>query len=80
MFTHPDRMEQLAREHHHQMLAEASQWRLRHQCGRPAASTRIIRRLAAAIARTSVVTAQVPAPSGPTERTGSANQPPGFRF
>ena len=50
MFTHPDRIGQLAREHHHQMLAQASQRQLRHQHGRPAASTRIIRRLTAMIA------------------------------
>ncbi|HXZ73780.1 MAG TPA: hypothetical protein VEH31_23320, partial [Streptosporangiaceae bacterium] len=50
MFTHPDRIGQLAREHHHQMLAQASQRQLRHQHSRPAATTRIIRRLAALIA------------------------------
>ena len=49
MITHPDRISQLAREHHHQMLAQASQRRLRHQHSRPA-TTRIIRRLAALIA------------------------------
>ena len=68
MFTHPDRIGQLAGEHHHQMLAQASQRQLRHQHGRPAASTRIIGRLAAAIARTGVVTAQAPGaiwPAGP---------------
>ncbi len=67
MFTHPDRIGQLADEHHHQMLAQASQRQLRHQHGRPAASTRIIRRLAAAIAGAGV-TAQAPGaiwPAGP---------------
>jgi hypothetical protein len=49
MFTHPDRIGQLAREHHHQMLAQASQRQLRHQHSRPAA-TRMIRRLATLIA------------------------------
>ena len=34
MFTHPDRIGQLAHEHHHQMLAQASQRQLRHQHGR----------------------------------------------
>jgi hypothetical protein len=68
MFTHPDRIGQLAREHHHQMLAQASRRQLRHQHGRPAASTQIIRRLAAAIARAGVVAAQAPGaiwPAGP---------------
>ena len=60
MFTHPDRIGQLASEQHHQILAQASQRQLRHQHGRPAASTRIVRRLAAAITRASVVTAQAP--------------------
>jgi len=49
MFTYPDRIGQLAREHHHQMLAQASQRQLRHQRSHPAAGTRIIRRLAAVI-------------------------------
>ena len=68
MFTHPDRIGQLAGGHHHQMLAQASQRQLRHQHGRPAASTTIIRRLAAAIARTRAVTTQAPGaiwPDGP---------------
>jgi hypothetical protein len=60
MFTHPGRIGQLAREHHHQMLAQASRGRLRHQHSRPAASTRIIRRLAVLIARAGVVPAQGP--------------------
>ena len=59
MFTHPDRLGQLAREHHHQMLAQASQRRLRHQHSHPA-STRIIRRLAALIAGAGTVPAQPP--------------------
>ena len=68
MFTHPDRIGQLAREHHHQMLAQASQRQLRHQHSRPAASTRIIRRLAAVIAGAGMVPAQAPGaiwPAGP---------------
>jgi hypothetical protein len=60
MFTHPDRIGQLAREHHHQMLAQASQRRLRHQHSRPAATTRIIRRLTALIAGAGMVPAQAP--------------------
>jgi hypothetical protein len=60
MFTHPDRIGQLASEHHHQMLAQASQRQLRHQRGRPAASTRIVRRLAAAVARADVMITQAP--------------------
>jgi hypothetical protein len=31
MFTHPDRIGQLARERHHDMLAQASQRRPRNQ-------------------------------------------------
>ena len=68
MFTHPDRIGQLAGEHHHQMLAQASKRQLRHQHGRPAARTRIIGRLAAAIARAGAVTAPAPGaiwPAGP---------------
>jgi hypothetical protein len=72
MFTHPGRLGQLAREHHRQMLARASQRQLRHQHGRPAASTRIVRRLAAAIARAGVVTAPAP---GATWTAGQ--HPPG---
>jgi hypothetical protein len=55
MFTHPDRIGQLAREHHHDMLAQASQRRVGNQRGRrasrtPHAAARITRRLAAVIA------------------------------
>jgi hypothetical protein len=55
MFTHPDRVSQLAREHHRQMLAEASQRPLRRQHRHPAtrtanAAATIIRHLATAIA------------------------------
>jgi hypothetical protein len=60
MFTHPDRIGQLAREHHHQMLAQASQRQLRHRHRRLAASTRIIRRLAAVIAGVGAAPAQPP--------------------
>ena len=65
MFTQPDRIGQLARERHQQMLAEASQRQLRHQHGRPAPATpgtvtRITRRLTAAIARFGSVAAEAP--------------------
>jgi hypothetical protein len=65
MFNQPDRIGQLAREHHHQMLAEASQRQLRHQHGSAApatagTATRITRRLAAAIARFGPVAAEAP--------------------
>ena len=55
MFTHPGLASQLAREHHRQMLAEASRRQLRrrhgHQATRNASGAgKIIRRLAAAIA------------------------------
>ena len=58
MFTHPDNIGQLVGEHQRQVLAQAGHRQLRHQHDRPAASTRIIRRLAAAIARIRVVTTQ----------------------
>ena len=66
MFTHPDRIGQLASEHHRHMLAQARQRTLRHQHGRrssrmPDAAVRITRRLAAAITRAGVVTAETPA-------------------
>jgi hypothetical protein len=55
MFTHPGLTSQLAREHHRQMLAEASRRqpprRHRHQAARHASGAgKIIRRVAAAIA------------------------------
>jgi hypothetical protein len=56
MFTHPDRIGQLAQENHRHMLAQASQRRLGNQHGRSSARThaaaRITRRLAGAITRT----------------------------
>ncbi len=56
MFTHPDRLGQLAREDQRQMLAEASQRQLRRQHGQQATRTAtaagtIIRRLATLIAK-----------------------------
>ena len=65
MFSHPDRIGQLARENHRQMLAQASQRQLLHEDDRPAARTpglavRMTRRLATAFASAGVVTAQVP--------------------
>ena len=56
MFTHPDRIRQLATQHHRQMLAEASQWQLWDRDGirqsmRLDVAT-VARRLARAIART----------------------------
>jgi hypothetical protein len=66
MFTHPDRLIQLAREHQRQILADASQCHLRHRHGQlapstPNAAARIIRRLAAQITRAGVVAAETPA-------------------
>ena len=64
MFTTPGQIGQLAREHHRQLLAEASQRQLRHQHYHPAAAknpdiaTSITRRLATAIARAGVVVAE----------------------
>ena len=40
MFTHPDRLGQLARENQRQMLAQASQRQLRRQQGQQAAGPR----------------------------------------
>jgi len=65
MFSHPDRIGQLAREHHRQMLAEASQRQRRRPHVDPAARTpnaavAIFRRLAIAIARAGVAAAQAP--------------------
>jgi hypothetical protein len=65
MFTHPDPIGQLAREHHRQMLAEASQRQRRRPHVDPAAKTpnaaaAILRRLAPAITRTVVVAAEAP--------------------
>ncbi len=56
MFTHPDRLGQLARENQRQMLAQASQRQLRRQQGQQATRTAtaagtIIRRLATLIAK-----------------------------
>ena len=63
MFTHPDRLGRLAREHHHDMLAQAGQRRLRSQSGgrSPAASNaaaQVTRRLAALASRARVVTSR----------------------
>jgi hypothetical protein len=63
MFTHPDRIGQLASENHRQMLAQASRRHLLHQDDRPTARTaglaaRMTRRLAATIARTGALTGQ----------------------
>ena len=56
MFTHPDRIGQLATEHHEDMLAKARQRKLGQQHGRRSARTRaaavrITRRLATAVVR-----------------------------
>ena len=69
MFTHPDLTSQLAREHHRQMLAEASRRQLRRRYSHRATSTangasKIIRRLAAAIAGAGIAAL----PNSTTER------------
>jgi hypothetical protein len=76
MFTHPDRIGQLAREHHHQMLAQASQRQLRHQHSHPAATTPIIRRLATLMARTGAMPAQAPGTIWPA-RPNPVGEPAG---
>jgi hypothetical protein len=86
MISNPNLAAQLAREHQRQMLAQASQRRLRHQHACPAPRTprpaaRVARRLAAAIARAGVVAAQAPGaiwPAGPHrlgEPAGQAQTP-----
>jgi hypothetical protein len=86
MFTHPDRLGQLAREHHRDLLAQASQRQLTHQHRRPAPGTPrpaagFTRRLAAAIARAGLVGAQARGaiwPAGPHplgEPAGQARTP-----
>ena len=82
MFTHPDLISQLARDHHRQMLAQASRRQLRRQHDRPAARTangagQIARRPVTAIARASAATAQALRaiwPAGPHPLGGPAGQ------
>jgi hypothetical protein len=84
MFINPDLATRLAREHHGELLAQASQRRLRHQHHRPAAGTPdpaapITRRLAAAIARAGVAAAQSAGtiwPAGPRPLREPAGQAP----
>jgi hypothetical protein len=56
MYTNPDRISQLAREHHHQLLAQASQRRL--AAAAPDSAAGITRRLAVVIGRAAVVIAR----------------------
>ncbi len=90
MFTNPDLASRLAREHHHELLAQASRRQLRHQHGRSALGTpgpaaRITRRLAAAITGVGSVAAQAPGavwPTGPRrlgEPAAPAQAPDGSR-
>ncbi len=64
MFTHPDRIAQLAAEHQRQMLADASQWNQWHHKPRQPSKTlsaaAITRRLTEAIAKVRAVAAKVP--------------------
>jgi hypothetical protein len=75
MFTHPDHLGRLARDHHRQLPTYASQRQLRHGHGRPATRTpdaaRIRRRLAAA---TAIVLAGI-AVAGCGSPTGSPAAP-----
>jgi hypothetical protein len=86
MFTHPDCIGQLAREHHHDMLAQASQRRLRNQHGRrspgtPNAAAKFTPRLVEALARAGVVAAETPGATWPArphqlaEPAGHASTP-----
>jgi hypothetical protein len=63
MFSHPDRIAQLARDHHRQMLAQASQRQLGRQHGQQATRTAtaagtIIHRVATAIGGAGVAAVQ----------------------
>jgi hypothetical protein len=78
MFTHPGLTSQLAREHHRQMLAEASRRQLRrrhgHQATRNASGAgKIIHRIATAIAGAGIAalpTSTTRAPLGPVATAG----------
>jgi hypothetical protein len=63
MFTQPDRIGQIAREHHRQLIADASQCRQYDRLvpRTPSAAARITRRLVAAFARPHAVAAETPA-------------------
>jgi hypothetical protein len=73
MYTHYDRMGQVAREHQREMLAEARRHQLRrelwHQPDRPAPRTpyavAVARRLGAVIAKAAGAAARVPQASRP---------------
>ena len=66
MYSSPDRIGQLARDHHHEMLAAARQRQLRPERGRPAPRIpAVARRLAAAFAK------PTPTPT-PTPTTATA--------
>ena len=59
MYTNSDRIGQLARDHHHEMLAAARQRQLRPERGRPAPRIpALARRLAAAFAKPTPTTAR----------------------
>lgn len=62
MFTQPDRIGQIAREHHRQLMADASQCRSHEGLAprTPSPATRITRRLVAAFARAGAVAAEAP--------------------
>jgi hypothetical protein len=68
MSTHYTTIGQIARQHHHEMIAEASQRQLRSQArqarqARPAPAPRtpaMTRRLVAAIAKLGITSTQVP--------------------
>ena len=62
MYASPDRIGQLARDHHHEMLAAARQRQLRAERGRPAPRIpALARRLAAAFAKTTPAPTATPA-------------------
>jgi hypothetical protein len=79
MFTSPDPIGQLARQHHHDMLAQASQHTQRNQHSRlssakPDAAGLIARHLANAIARAGVVAAETAGATWLTRPTSPPRQ------
>jgi hypothetical protein len=64
MSYHPDSLGRIAREHHHAMIAEASQRHLRREARpaprTPSVASAIARRLTAAIAKVAIPATRVP--------------------
>jgi hypothetical protein len=79
MYTYQDRIGQLARDHHHEMLADARRRQLRQQARPASSATRgITRRLTAAIAKAGTAAARVPDAIWPA-RSPSLGETPAAR-